>query len=524
MPKTGNEFKIFITTVIIFSFFIQWVWWASNTNLDLTRAIVNENSLIIDTYANNTGDRSLYVGHYYSDKLPGLSFLALPPYFICELTHHALPLMDTWQAYGYTSHTVNDVELINEVSPGAVLSISQILVTVLTSPVFSALGCVVLYKLLQDFTKNRKAVLLVVVAYAIATPIISYSTVFYYHAVQTFMLLLSFYLGHKWLKTQDSKLLLASGLVAGLSLSFSVTSLVAGSFALYFFAKSRNPKTLYMFALGVILGALPLAVYDQSIFGNIAEFTYYHMDPAIWPNLVGGTHGFVFPPSPYITLRLLVDPYRGMMFYSPVLALSFIGLFFMLKSHKAEALLVLMIFLSLLAINSLWWAWEGGTAFGARHLLPAVPFLMIPLVFAFEKITPRITNPLLAASVFFMIIGLGPWEWIGQPYTVMLPADVTLKARTTLDMLANPLKDHYFPLFMQSGPRSLIAESLFSGKLDIRQEAMSEAANAHPFVTVLPLLAALAIIWKDSLKELPRLLKENPEIFIVPLLLAVLLG
>jgi hypothetical protein len=264
-------------------------------------------------------------------------------------------------------------------------------------------------------------------------------------------------------------------------------------------------------------------VYNQAIFGNPIEFTYYHMDSAIWPNLTGGAHGFVFPPSPYITLRLLVDPYRGLLFYSPVLALSFIGLFFMRKHHIAEALTVLAVFSSMLAINSLWWAWEGGTAFGARHLLPAVPLLMIPMVFAFENITPRITNTLLVASVFFMIIGLGPWEWIGLPYTVILPADVTLKARTTLDVLANPLKDHYFPLFLQSGPRSLIAESLFNGKLDMRQEAMAESANAHPFVTMAPLLAALALIWKDNLKDIPRLLKENPEVTIVPLLLAVMM-
>lgn len=50
------------------------------SQLALTRAIVDEGRLEIDSYYNETGDRAYYNGHYYTDKAPGLSFLALPVY------------------------------------------------------------------------------------------------------------------------------------------------------------------------------------------------------------------------------------------------------------------------------------------------------------------------------------------------------------------------------------------------------------------------------------------------------------
>ncbi|MDY6773802.1 MAG: hypothetical protein SVS85_01255 [Candidatus Nanohaloarchaea archaeon] len=42
--------------------------------------MVDYGTLNIDKVYQNAGDRSYYQGHYYSDKEPGMAFLATPIY------------------------------------------------------------------------------------------------------------------------------------------------------------------------------------------------------------------------------------------------------------------------------------------------------------------------------------------------------------------------------------------------------------------------------------------------------------
>src|SRR5262245_10282946 len=48
------------------------------TRLGLTLSIVGSGRLDIDRFAEYTSDKALVDGHYYADKVPGLSFLAIP--------------------------------------------------------------------------------------------------------------------------------------------------------------------------------------------------------------------------------------------------------------------------------------------------------------------------------------------------------------------------------------------------------------------------------------------------------------
>src|ERR1700751_4693414 len=66
--------------VIFFSFiyFYEGGGWNQNSRFDLLRAIVERHTLQIDAYHENTQDKAHFRGHYYSDKAPGLVFLAVP--------------------------------------------------------------------------------------------------------------------------------------------------------------------------------------------------------------------------------------------------------------------------------------------------------------------------------------------------------------------------------------------------------------------------------------------------------------
>ena len=73
-----TEIKIFITFFLIYSFFIHWPGMNENSRFFLTRAIVDEGRFEIESFYNQTADRSYYNGHCYSDKEPGLSFFTVP--------------------------------------------------------------------------------------------------------------------------------------------------------------------------------------------------------------------------------------------------------------------------------------------------------------------------------------------------------------------------------------------------------------------------------------------------------------
>src|ERR1700676_1735908 len=71
---------ILLGLVIFFSFiyFYEGGGWNQNSRFDLLRAIVERHTLQIDAYHENTQDKAHFQGHYYSDKAPGLVFLAVP--------------------------------------------------------------------------------------------------------------------------------------------------------------------------------------------------------------------------------------------------------------------------------------------------------------------------------------------------------------------------------------------------------------------------------------------------------------
>jgi len=75
-----REIKIFFIFFVIYSFFIHWSGWNETSFFVLTRAIVDEGRLEIDSYYNQTSDRAFYDENYYSIKAPGLSFFASPIY------------------------------------------------------------------------------------------------------------------------------------------------------------------------------------------------------------------------------------------------------------------------------------------------------------------------------------------------------------------------------------------------------------------------------------------------------------
>src|SRR5437764_13531744 len=78
--SSHRQIAVLLGVVSFFSFtyFYEGGGWNQNSRFDLLRAIVERHTLQIDAYADNTQDKAHFRGHYYSDKAPGLVFLAVP--------------------------------------------------------------------------------------------------------------------------------------------------------------------------------------------------------------------------------------------------------------------------------------------------------------------------------------------------------------------------------------------------------------------------------------------------------------
>jgi hypothetical protein len=91
------------------------------------------------------------------------------------------------------------------------------------------------------------------------------------------------------------------------------------------------------------------------------------------------------------------------LYTAPVLALAFLGLGRRLagdlRARSPEGPLAAAIVVYFLLMTAGYYMWYGGSAFGPRHLIPALPFLCLGLPFAFRRPRPVIFGVLLAISI-----------------------------------------------------------------------------------------------------------------------------
>jgi hypothetical protein len=513
-----EEIKLFVTFFVIYSIFVHWVGWNENSRFDLTRAIVEEGRIEIESYHNNTGDRSYYNEHYYSDKPPGVSFLASPVYAVLY------SILGSGDAKDFITEEFNKAVIQIPYFESLEVQLSKILLVVIFSSLPGALSVIILYKILGKF--KVKGRLFVSILYGLSTLIFPWSSVFFGITLATFLGLLGFYL----IYNSESK---RNYLIAGILLGMSIVTdylMIPLSFLLILFIK--RPKFLKLYLLGLLIGASPLLIYNFSIFGNPLNLTASYMDKDVWiaPQL--------FSQKPVdnvlVLLQILFYPYRGLFFYHPVYIFSLLGLYFFYKSWKREAILIFLLFFSYVVINACVASWWGGTSFGLRYLLPSSPFLMIPLGVFFDKarknkflISIFLISVLL--STFHNLLGLQAWE--GMKLTLDYK-----EGKYKADYIHNPLYEYYFPRTLEDGPRSRLLEGLIEGPihLDIRDFKQMRVREVKlfalppfgiltlkiPYISLLLVLVVILIFWSKNLR---RFSFKNISLILIFLVLIFLL-
>lgn len=165
----------------------------------------------------------------------------------------------------------------------------------------------------------------------------------------------------------------------------------------------RDRRALIPYVLGAVLPIAGMVIQNRWIWGGWLTGGYSHN--------VAGFQGDV----PRATWALLAGWWRGLLVYSPVLGIGFIGMVMALRKARGyiESRLVALavMVVATILLYARFSTWHGGlNQFGYRYLLDAVPFLIILGAYAVER-SQRIRTwsvPLAVLSILTMTFGAAP--------------------------------------------------------------------------------------------------------------------
>jgi hypothetical protein len=305
----------------------------------------------------------------------------------------------------------------------------------------SALIGIFIYRLSEKLTTRTWIRVGVVLVYGLLTPVFAYAGAFYGHQLSTALIFGVFYLA--WVHAD--RFTPAKAVVSGLCLAYSVVTeypaaLLAGVVFLYLAYRLHQNRALiqmsWVIGAGLAVAAGWMA-YNTAVFGGPLELGYGYSE--LWTDQ--HETGFMSLTMPHwnAVWGITFSPFRGLFYYSPVLLLALPGIVFWWRAglYRIElwtAVSSILLMFLFNASSSMWW---GGFAIGPRYMLPMLPFLTIPLIFALEKLSRSIAF----RGVFVL---LSAWSLIAV-------WGITLGGQAfPPDTIQNPLVEYSLP-FWQSG-------------------------------------------------------------------------
>ena len=354
---------VFLVPFLIFLVCLNGTWAADHPTsfIDLDYAIWANHTFSVGKvgeFMPNSVDLFQYRGAYYSASAPGTAILAYP--FVA---------LGFYLEGGFTLF-------------GKVLLLSEVFVALV-----NALAAYVLYRIAKNFFCSERAAIFIAFAYAFSTISWPFATYLFQSDISALFVLLALYFALNAVRRAGgrSQPPIRNFLLCGLAISTALTvdyvdGILVPIFLGYLIVASSGSISTRIrgtasFLLTSLIGVLLLAFYNYSSFGTFytsSEQLYLHS-----PGLFGG-FSFFLPSGLFLNL---FTPLRGLLLYSPIMAVGLFGVYkqFKSSSFNRNSLLVLLVFLAIVIPYSMWYGPEAGNSFGPRYLIPAMPLLLLPI-------------------------------------------------------------------------------------------------------------------------------------------------
>jgi hypothetical protein len=449
-PPLGTGFFFLFAFVYLYAFpyFDQLRSANEMPRILMTQQMVDRHTFRLDERLGEMGSRLDLSrgpdGHWYPNKAPGASFLAVPAYAICKMLGFTSLRACTW-AFRATAVT---------------------LPALLFLPFF--------YKLTRRFSPHESARRTSLAAYALASPALPYGILFFSHQPAA-VAAGSCFIASVATVRQDARRPVLTALLAGffagcaimMDYQASLSVAVVGLYVLVF--AWRRVRTLGLVLLGTVPPALALAAYHTACFGSPIKTGYnFSVDTVTREGFMG-----IVGPSATSLWSTLFLPANGILVLAPWVLLAIVGAVAIVRNREdrsrigAEAIVCLTVFVVyVLFLTSLVpYMARGGWCVGPRYMTVALPFVAWLATAGFAAAERwRMTSVLAQA----LVISSG---------VIYVAAASTYPHWP--DQLQNPLYELVFRL-------------LYRG---YAVHSLGTAVGLHGFLSLVPLyLAALALL------------------------------
>src|SRR4051794_13856687 len=328
------------------------------TRLSLSRSIAERGSVDIDPYHRLTTDRAFYNGHWYSDKAPGLSLLAIP-------TVEALRGLDA------ISGSRSRLPIWKHV--GHIW-----LIRVLTSGIGLLAAAFVLGRAAESLRPGHAAP--VVITFALGTLAGPLGVTSFEHVVAAAFGFAAFVVA-----TRRRSLAPLPGALAGAAVLVEYQAALIALVVAIYVAVRYGWRWLLGFCAGGVPAAIGLGAYDWAAFGSPLHLSYKYVANQYTKEQQQGFFGIGTP-----TLhgaRLVFLDGKGLLVVSPVLVAAAAGLVLLWRRGiRAEAAVCIAVTVLFLFANMAYFEPYGGDSPGPRFLVPALPFLALGLTEAYHRL------------------------------------------------------------------------------------------------------------------------------------------
>jgi len=482
---------LFVLLFASYAYFYQAGGWNQNSRFAVVRAIAQERVLCIDRFADSTGDKAFFRGHYYSDKAPGLALSAVP---IVALARPAV------RALGGDPDSTSGVLLLSY------------LATLLTVGLVAAVAGPCLYSIAVELGARPAAAAFAALTFGLGTPTWTLATLFMGHAFSAALLVVGFAAALRvgagvgrspWADVRSGALVGACGGWATVTefpavVPAAAIALLAAASA-WPLGPRRAARVLGALSATALACAVVLLTYQYLCFGSPLHFGY---DSVLgYARMREGFFGLGMPGMRRLG-RILFGDHRGLLPLAPALAVAPVGLGLMtLGSSRARraAVVAAVVAAYYLLLNASYAYWDGGWSFGPRHASPAIPFLCLGLAALWTRL-PGIGRWMLAVvAIYGLAVTLVAVSTMAQP-----PAEIR-----------RPIPEFLWPAF-RDGDLSLNTQSFAAGTVpdkDFRTHSAPRVAfnlgmkvGLDGLASLTPLLA----VWAGGAAMLGAALRSRP--------------